>query len=257
MLAIVCALASMQGPPTGQGPGYRYRLEVKTSREIDQSATGRGTLSEGLTTTAVISVAMRDSADGQIVQVTVDSMTLDPTGALIEQLRQHPAAAHDARGAHVSQYIVRGRIHGPPVFSDSTNQALGAVAQALTVLYPALRRGAKVGQSWADTTNLANATSPQQQTHGQVLAQWKVVGTEGNALVLDGISTSHTKTDDASNGQAMTLNGTTREHVVIPPSGPVRRATIETSNDMSIAVPGLAAPIPGKTTASLSLTPLP
>jgi hypothetical protein len=257
MLAVLFALASMQGPTPAQGPLYRYRLEVKTSREVDQTAIGRANLSEGLTTVATISVTARDSAEGQIVEVTVDSMTLDPTGALVDQLQQHPAAAHDARGARVSQYVVRGRIHGPAIFSDSTNQALGAIAQAISVLFPGVRRGAKVGDSWADTTNLVNGKSPQQQTHGQILAQWKVVGVEGNALVLDGTSTSRTRTDDASNGQAMTLNATTREHVVIPPSGPVRRATIETSNDMSIAVPGLAAPIPGKTTASLSLTPLP
>jgi hypothetical protein len=262
MLTTLFALALAQGPTPAatQSPPYRYRLEVRTSREVDQSAMGRPKLSEGLATTALISVVTRDSADGIVAEATVDSLTLDPSGALADQLRNNPGLARSARGARVSQYIVRGRIHGPPVFSDSTNQALGAVAQALAVLFPSLRRGAKVGESWSDTTNIVagNASQTQQpQTNGQVISVWKVVGNEGNALVLDGNSTTHTKTDDPGHSQSMTLSGTTHEHVVIPPTGPLHRATIETINDMAISVPGMSAPIPGKTTASLSLIPLP
>ncbi len=237
-------------------PVHRYRLEVRTVSEMDQTSIGRGTISDGLVTTAVISVALADSAGGQKVRITVDSIALDPSGGVAAQLKQHPTAAQEARGATISAFLMRGKITGPPQLSDSTNPALVAIMQAVGVLFPGVRSGAKVGDSWADTTRINNASGSRRLT-GEIVASWKVVGTEGTALVLDGISQSRTRTEDSGNGQTITRSGSSTEHVVIPPSGPVLRATIQTHDDVSIAAPSLASPLPAKTTGSLSLTPLP
>lgn len=254
MLAIMLATALFQAPSPA-APPQRYRLEVKTLRELDQSSNGGAKSADGLTTSALISVTMTDSAGGQLARITVDSIALNPTGAVVDDLQRHPNAAHDARGAWVRVYIAHGKIQGGVQLSDSTNPALGAIVQAVGVLFPGIRRGAKVGDSWADTSHINNASGPR-RVSGEVVAAWKVVANEGDALVLDGSSTSRTKTEDGS-GQVMTLTGGSKERVVIPPTGLARRATIETTNEMSITAPRLTSPIPGKTTGSLTLTPLP
>ena len=112
-----------------------------------------------------------------------------------------------------------------------------------------------MGDSWADTSHINNSSGARKQS-GEVVATWKVVAAEGDALVLDGTSIMRSRTEDGS-GQIMTLAGGSKERVVMPPGGPVRRAAIETANDMSVTAPSLANPIPGKTTGSLTLTPLP
>ena len=253
MLSILLTAAVLQSPTTS--PPQRYRLEVKTLQEVDQSSAGGGKSADGLTTSALISVALSDSAGGQLARIVVDSIALAPTGSVVEDLRRHPTAAQDARGAWVRVYIAHGRIDGPAQLSDSTNPALGAIVQAVAVLFPGIRRGAKVGDGWADTTHISNGSGPRRVT-GEVVATWKVIGSEGDALILDGASTSRTRTEDGS-GQVLTRSGVSKERVVIPPSGLARRATIETSNEMSMTSPRLANPIPGKTTGSLVLTPIP
>lgn len=253
MLAVMLMIAVAQAPVPPTSP-HRYRLEVKTLRELDQSSIGGAKTTDGLTTSAMISVTLTDSAGGQLGRIMVDSMSLDPTGAVVEDLQRHPTAAADARGASVRVYIAGGKIQGVQL-SDSTNPALGAIVQAVAVLFPGIRRGAKVGDRWADTSQVNNGSGPRRVT-GQVIASWKVLATEGDALVLEGSSMSRTKTEDGS-GQVMTLTGESKERVVIPPIGLARRAAIETSNEMSITAPRLASPIPGKTTGSLTLTPVP
>jgi len=253
VIAAMLALSLVQSP--GAPPAQRYRLEVKTLREFDQTSIGRAKTADGLTTAAFITVAMTDTAGGQIARVTVDSMTLSPSGAVVAELQQHPKAAEKARGAWVRVYVSRGTLAGPAQLSDSTNPALGAIVQAVGVLFPGVRRGAKVGDSWADTSHINNASGARKQS-GEVVAAWKVIAMDGDALVLDGTSTTRTKTEDGS-GQSMVVSGGTKERVVVPPTGPARRASIETANDMTVTAPSLAAPIPGKTTGTLTLTPLP
>lgn len=253
MLAVIVAAALLQGP--GAPPPARYHLEVRTLQELDRTGSGGTRTSNGLTTTATITVAMTDSAGGQLASIVVDSMQLDPTGAIVDELRRHPTAAQDARGASVRVYIARGKIQGGVQLSDSTNPALAAIVQSVAVLFPGIRRGAKVGDSWADTSHINNSAGPRRVT-GEIVATWRVVGNEGDALILDGTSTTRSKSEDGS-GQSLTLAGSSKERVVIAPNGLAKRASITTNNDMSIAVPSQNTTIPGKTTASLTLTPLP
>ncbi len=249
------ALLAIPPAPAPATPPQHYHLVVKTSGEQDLTSQGHGKVSGTLDADARITVSSTDSADGMIVKVTLDSVTLTPTGTVAEQLQQHPTAAHDAAGSSVSVYVSHGKVSGPMVLSDSTNPVISVVTQAIGVLYPGVRRGVKVGDHWADTTHLANQGGPGART-GEVIATWKVSSAEGDALVLDGTSESHTRADDG-NGQVITMNGTSQEHMVVPPTGPVRRASIQTSNDLSLTAPQLSNPIPGKTSGSLELTPAP
>ena len=255
MLAMVLALAVVQGPATPMAP-LRYRIEAKTASEQDLTSLGKGKLSGGLTSTAVVSVTLTDSAEGQIVRVTVDSMKLEPTGAMTQSLPRSVAGAvgDSTRGAFVRAYAVRGAVRGAPQAS-SPSPALASIIQAMNVLFPGLRSNIKMGDSWADTSIVNNDVANAHQT-GRIIATWKVTGMENGAFVLDGVAAT-TMTTNAKNGQTLRMHGLSQEHLVMASHGPTRRAAIESSNDVTMTSPQNATPIPAKSVGSLRLTPLP
>lgn len=257
MLAMVLALAVAQGPVTPATP-LRYRLEVKTASDQDLTSVGKGTVSGTLTTTATISVTLTDSADGQIARVTVDSMALDPTGAMLASLplAAAAAAADSARGAFVQAYTVHGTIRGAPRGS-SPNPALQSIFQAIGVLFPGLRSNIKVGDRWADTTVVNNdVQNGAGRQVGRVIATWKVTGMENGGFVLDGTAATAVTTN-GKNGEMLRVTGASLEHLVMASQGPTRSATIDSSNDISATSPRSATPIPARSVGSLKLIPLP
>lgn len=255
MLVMVLALAVAQSPVIPMAP-LRYRIEAKTASEQDLTSVGKGKLSGSLTTTALVSVTLTDSADGQIVRVTVDSMKLEPTGAMTQSLPLSAAGAvgDSTRGAFVRAYAVRGAVRGSPQAS-SPSPALASIMQAMNVLFPGLRSGIKVGDSWADTTMVNNDVANGHQS-GRIIATWKVTGMENGAFVLDGTAAT-TMTTTAQNGQTLRVNGSSQEHMVMTGRGPARSASIESSNDVTMTSPQNATPIPAKSVGSLKLIPLP
>ena len=255
MLAMVLALAMVQGPATPTAP-RRYRIEARTASEQDLTSVGKGKLSGGLTSTAIVSVTLTDSADGQIVRVTVDSMKLEPTGAMTQSLPLSAAGAvgDSTRGAFVRAYAVRGVVRGAPQAS-SPSPALASIIQAMNVLFPGLRSNFKVGDSWTDTSIVNNDVANGHQS-GRILATWKVTGMENGGFVLDGTAAT-TMTTTAQNGQTLRVNGRSQEHLVMAGRGPARSASIESANDIVMTSPRNATPIPAKSGGSLRLTPLP
>lgn len=231
-------------------PPVRYHLTVTTSIEQDLTSQGHGKVDGALKANAVITVAVTDSADGQSVRITLDSIALDPSGFIAQQLQQRPNAASEARGGTVHFFVSRGRIKSAMQVSDSTNPIFSVVAQAASVLYPAVRRTAKVGDTWADTNRI---TAPQGSNgrSGQVIDTWRAVGTEGRALVLDGSSRTQSHAENAS-GQSLTVNGHSSEHIVLPAVGPVRRASVQTASDVSMSAPNIQ-PVPEHTTGTLEI----
>ncbi|MES1259651.1 MAG: hypothetical protein ABUL71_03580, partial [Gemmatimonadota bacterium] len=256
MILTILAFAAMQGPVTLPSPPVRYRIEAKTTADQDLTSIGRGKVTGSLTSIAFVSVTTTDSAEGQVARVVVDSMTLEPVGAMTAQLSaaNAKAAADSARGLWVHAYTVKGTIRGTPQPS-SPNPALAAVMQAVGVLFPGIRTNIKLGDAWADTTKIDSDVQGGHQT-GRIVATWKVVGNDDGAFVLDGTSTS-TVTTNGQAGQVLTRQGTSRERLTLAPRGPARNASIETTTDASmVSQPGAAA-IPAKNTAVLKVTQLP
>lgn len=259
MLAMMLALAVTQSPAT-QAPPLRYRIESKTASEQDLTSVGKGKLSGALVTTAFVSVTLTDSAEGQLVRVTVDSMKLEPSGQMTVSLPVSVAGpvADSTRGAFVRAYAVRGAIRGAPQAS-SPSPAMTTILQAMNVLFPGLRSSMKVGDSWADTTNVNNPGQGNggtgQQT-GRILASWKVTGMENGAFVLDGTAVT-TMLTTAPNGATLQVSGTSQEHIVMSGRGPARSASIESTREISAKSTQNSAPMPAKSSGSLKLIPLP
>jgi hypothetical protein len=255
MLAMVLALAVTQGPVV-PAPPKRYRLETTTTSEQDLTAVGKGKLSGGLTTTAFISVALTDSATGQIARLTLDSTRLAATGEMAKQLPPAvaAAAADSARGAFVQAFTMRGSLRGAPQAS-SASPALASLLQAISVLFPGLRANMKVGDSWADTSVVNNDVQGGHQT-GRIIATWKVDSLLNGGFVLDGTSVTDI-TVKATSGQTLHKSGSSKEHLVMSSRWPVRSARIESTTDDVLTGPQSPTPIPGRNVATLKLTPIP
>lgn len=253
---LVAMLAMLQGAATPPTP-LHYRIESRTTSDQDLTSIGRGKVSGGLATTAWVAVTLSDSADGQIARIAVDSLKLAPAGAMAAQLSQAAAnvAADSARGAWVQVFSVRGLIRGTPRPS-SQNPALGAIMQAVGVLFPGLRTNVKVGDKWADTTKVDTDVQGGHEA-GNIIASWSVVREENAGLVLDGaVVTKMTTT--SQNGQVVNVLINSHQHMVMGTRGsPTRDATIESASDVTMTSPQSTTPIPAKNSGSLTLTLLP
>ncbi|HEY4320500.1 MAG TPA: hypothetical protein VGM77_04905 [Gemmatimonadales bacterium] len=256
MLIVLMSLM-LQGPTAPPLPPEKYRLDVNTSNELDQTAIGKPKLTGSLVTTAFVEISMVDTLGGQIAVIHVDSMSLNATGQMLVELQRRPNAEADARGASVRIPVVAGRIAGLPRYSDSTNSALGPIAQAAGVLFPTVRRNVKVGQTWADTTHINRAQGAQKAT-GEVIVNWTVTGVRpGGGVIIDGVTTGHTRTEDSGSGQAMTMASHSTQHFVLSANGPVWQALVETTGDMSVTAPQIPGAIPGRNTGTMKVTRLP
>ena len=184
MLIAILAFTGMQGFGTTQttqstlSAPARYKVESKTTLDQDLTTLGRGKVTGSMTTIAYITVTTVDSADGQVARVAVDSMTLEPTGAMAKQITPvaAAAAADSARGLWVHAYNVRGTLRGVPQPS-AQNPALSSIMQAVGVMFPGIRSGIKVGDKWADTTKIDNDVQSGHQT-GNIISSWAVSGVE-------------------------------------------------------------------------------
>ena len=256
MIVAMLAVAALQGPVTLPAAPLRYRVEAKTTTEQDLTSMNRGKVSGALATIAFISVTTTDSADGQVARITVDSMKLEPTGATALQLTPAAAnsAADSARGMWIRAFSVRGTIKGAPRPSGA-NGALAPVMQAVGVLFPGLRSGLKVGDSWSDTTKIDNDV-PGGHQRGAIISTWKVTAMENGAFLLDGTAATSVTTNGQA-GESQTVNGSSVEHLVLATRGPARSASVESTVSAATVRQQGATPIPTKTVASLRLIPIP
>jgi hypothetical protein len=255
MLIAILTLAQIQST-TPTAP-TRYKVESKTVLDQDLTTLGRGKVTGSMTTTAYISVTTADSADGQVSRIVVDSMTLEPTGAMAKQITPvaAAAAADSARGLWVHAFSVRGTLRGVPQPS-APNPALASVMQATGVLFPGIRSGIKVGDKWADTTKIDGDVASGHQL-GSIIASWTVTGIEEGGMVLDGTAVTAVVTTNTQTGGTLTVNGSSREHLAMAARGPSRNASIESVRDANTVQRPGAAPIPEKTVALLKLTRIP
>jgi len=204
MVFMMLALAVTQNPITPSGQTLRYRVEARTTLEQDLTSKGRGKISGGSNAIAFVTVALTDSADGQVARITVDSMTLEATGAMAAQMPPAvaTAAADSARGAWVHAYTVRNMLRGVPQPSVQ-NPALAPIMQIVGVMFPGLRPGIKSGDSWADTTKVDGDIQSGRQV-GSIISTWKSGPLEDGAFVLNGTSTSNVTTS-GQGGQVVTV----------------------------------------------------
>ncbi len=253
MVAGLLALSLLAAGPGGpDGAPQRFKIEVKQAQTVDLTALGQGPQENNVDAIGFVSITMSDTAGGKIAHVVLDSMTLNATGAAAGALP--PFLADSAKGAIWHLYIVNGKIEGTPKPSKES-QAVAIIQQGIGSLFNPIK-GAKVGDTWTDTTNINNTNEQGSQT-GTTITTWTVDGLAGGVFTLTA-KAEGTLSGEQQGGQ-MLMSGTTTStaKVVSAAVGPASSIGIESAQTMSITVPMADAPIPitGKTT--VTVTPLP
>lgn len=252
MLASLLALATMVCGTATSTVLLRYKVEMTVLQERDMSQMGQGKSTGSATLVAYLSVALSDSASGQLAQVNVDSMILSSTGVMAEGY--DPSLAAGAKGSGYHIYVVNGRMKGAATPSIAGNPALAMLGQGLAVLFPGtIRANLKVGDSYPDTT-ASSSTNEAGTTTTSTITTWGLKGVNGDEMLLEGNSTSKTSTEGGARSVTGTIVG--KRTLVTTLKGPVKTATLTNKTDLEIAPAGMPVPYTVKSTISVTITQL-
>ena len=250
MLAVLIALAGL-GPvkPVVPTVPVHYRIDAKSRQEVDLTAFGQPSQVTELTAKVFLSVSMLDTTGGKLAHIVIDSMVFDATGQM--QLAFNQAAADSAKGATIHAYVVDGKVRDNAKLSVET-QATGLARQTLSLLFAGTRGGVKAGAGWIDTTNAINKSANGTTQTTTVVTDWKVTGTEGGAITVEG--SGNGKVSMEGGEQQISGTSTSKLTVTSPAGGPSRHATLASQQALMVTVPGAPEPIPVTATTNLTLT---
>lgn len=242
LLALTTAITSGPAP-------LHYKVELKTSQEADLSAMGGPKQQGDVAVVAFLSVTMSDSAGGQTAHVVVDSMTLTPSGMMAQAYDASLAAS--AKGGFFHVYVVNGKAQGAPKPSTADNAALAVIGQAVSMLFPGTKAGVKAGDTFADTAT-TSTDGAQGTQHSTTVTTWTVKAMEGDAYVMEGTTDGKMSVD----GGQMAATGTNKgkRTMTSTAKGPVKKATLEGTQDIAVVPAGMSDAIPVKGASSVTIT---
>lgn len=252
MLAGLLVLTTIVGV-TPQTAPMRYRVDLKSSQEVDLSAMGAGKQLSDLTASAWITVTMSDTAGGQLAHIVVDSMTATPTGMMEQQMPAEAIAA--AKGALFHLYIVNGKVKGTPKPSVES-PALSVVAQSLPLLFPGAKAGLKVGETWTDTTS-NDATTDQGSQTGSTVMLWKVLAMDGDAYVMEGEAKGTMTAQQTAGDLNIATKSAGTQKVTTTANGPAKSGSTEMKVDATVITSQVPDPIPVTGSTQVTVTALP
>ncbi len=250
MLAVLLALVGL-GPvkPVVVAAPVHYRIDATSHQEVDLTAFGQPPQVTDLTAKIFVSLTMMDTTGGRLAHVVIDSMMLDATGQM--QMAYNQATADSAKGSFIHAYIVDGKVSGNAQLSLET-PATSLARQTLSLLFAGTRSGLKAGGGWVDTTSSSNKAAGGGTQTSSVVTDWKVTGTDGDAVTLEGSGTG--KVNMESEAQQISGTSTSKSTITSPAGGPSRHATLTSQQALQVVVPSAPEPIPVTATSTLTLT---
>lgn len=253
MLAGLLALVTTIGVVTTPVAPLRYKIELKSSQEVDLSGMGMAKQVGDVAMVAFVSITMSDSGAGRLAHVVIDSMTVNPTGAMAQQ-GFDAALGPSAKSGFYHLYVVNGKVQGTPKPSIEGNVALASLGQVMTALFPGTIKAAlKTGDTYTDTATVTNTTE-QGTNNSTTITNWTVKGADGAAMIYEGTSTGKMSVDGGQNAMTGTTTGT--RSMSSTATGPVKRATLSTNVDIAVVPAGMSDVIPVKGVSSVTITQL-
>lgn len=237
-------------PPAAIAPAdsFRYRIVTTSNQEVDASALGQGSQNVTITTTALITLRLTDSAGGQVAHITIDSAGMDGGEAMAmlgSEMTTVPA------GVFFHFFVKDGK----PA-SDMTPSAMSLpvanLTGAIVVLFSDPKPTAKVGDIWTDTTVVDTAMA-QGNSKVTTISKWKVSGMEAGGRVLDADATGTMDIDSPMGKMAGTTSG--KQHLVTRPRGPLLRMSSDNISDMTMSMGTMQLSIKG--TTKITIDPIP
>lgn len=252
MLAGLMMLASITAVTPQQAP-TRYKIDLKTSQEVDLSAMGGPKQVSDLTGSAWVTVTMSDTSGGKLAHVVVDSLVATPTGMMAQQMPDEAIAG--AKGAFFHVYVVNGKVSGTPKPSIE-NAALGMVQQSLSLLFPGHKMGAKVGDTWSDTTK-TDATTEAGTQAGSTVTEWKVLSMAGDGYVMEGESKGSMTATQGGGELNISTKMTGTQKVTTSATGPSTMGETNMKIDATVITSQVPDPIPVTGSTMVTITALP
>jgi hypothetical protein len=245
MLAAFCVLASLASQ--SQGPVH-YRVEAQTVATVDLSSMGQAPQNQTMTSMALLTTTVRDTAGGKVAHIVIDSITFDGGGA---EAQMPPEMLVSAKGAFFDGYVVNGRFKTPPSSSVKSVPAT-QVAAGVLLMFPGARSGMKVGDSWTDTVRTDTTTSAG-AANGQTTIAWTVQSIDNGVITLNAI-TAATGTVGAGAAQ-MQIQSNGKQTATSTVAGPASSGLTTSQGETSMNVGGNAIPIRVSTTVKLTQLP--
>ncbi|NOT08526.1 MAG: hypothetical protein HOP28_10015 [Gemmatimonadales bacterium] len=181
----------------------KYRIDVKADQTVDLSAFGGGSQATTSGVTAWVAVTLTDSAGGKAVRGILDSVNFTSSAPSITQ-----ATADSAKGGTIHAFLDSTRRIQNPVARPADNVLLDQALGVVSSMFPRVKSGAKLGDKWSDTTDVANTTLGRNlKTH--FVLDYSVDGQEtiaGMAALRLSVTSKSTMTGTAPNSQVGTLS---------------------------------------------------
>jgi hypothetical protein len=249
MFAPLLALAAIVGGPV-PAPPIHYRIDVKSHQELDLSAVGQPSQVTDLTLAGFLTLTLTDTAGGQIANVVIDSIALPPGATLPAQIG---VTLESAAGISYHTFIVQGKPRGDVI--PSRQNPLAAIFNgAVENLFPGIRAGSKMGDTWTDTTSASPSDQGLSRTTTNMTV-WKVSAADGTSVTIEGTSTGTIIGQVPSGAGPLDMKGTitgTRKATGAV-GGPVTSATIQAKQTATLSNTALPAPLPLSSTTDVTI----
>lgn len=230
----------------------RYKVETRSEQIIDLSAVGQGEQRNNIAIVNYLTITLDDTTGGKTIHAVLDSVIKADTNPTPTQ-----SALDSARGRTWHGLMdAEGRLTNVQRLSDAED---GLGGDLITNFYPRVKRGAKVGDSWTDTTETASDEGGQSITT-RTVTNFQVTGTENRngtrALKIES-AFSLSQTGEVNNqGQSLGVDGTgtgTATYFVTE-DGRYLGGNSTVNSDLQITTAQLPEPIPIKATNTATVT---
>lgn len=234
----------------------RYRVETKGEQVVDLSAIGQGEQKTGYAQISFLTITLNDTAGGLTVHAVLDSAVKADTNALPPQ-----ASLDSARGrAWHALLSPEGKLSGLKRIDDTT--AVGPFGDMINNFFPRVKRGAKVGDQWTDTTE-AMTDSDGQTLTTRTITNFRATGTEtrsGTRALKIETAFSLAQTGEVNGPQgsfSLDGTGTGTATYFVTPDGRYLGGMSSVTSDLQVTTEQLPAPIPIHATNAVTVSVLP
>lgn len=256
LLGTIALLALGTGTPVtpAEPTTTRYKIELKSETTIDLSVLGAPVQVQTVNLSAWMMVRLADSAGGRSLFVKVDSMLFDGTAPVTRE------SLDSVKGAEVRGFVNRSNQLSNLTVTPSSSMLAGQVQGLMHNFFPRMKTGAKVGETWLDTTTVRDETGGNNTTT-VVVTNYTAGGVETQAgvaavkLATKGTSTvTGTLESPATGTMELEGNGTSTGTVFVGPDGRLLGITSSANHDQRVKLSMAPALIPVKTVQTVIVT---
>lgn len=259
LLGMIALLSLGTGTPgvSAEPTTTRYKVELKSETTIDLSVLGAPVQVQTVNISAWMMVRLADSAGGKSLFVKVDSMLFDGTAPVSRE------SVDSVKGAEVRGFVNAANKLSGLTSNPSNSTLVGQIQGLMHNFFPRVKAGARVGETWLDTTTVRDETGGNNTTT-IVVTNYTAGGVEtqaGVAAVKLGtkgtVTVTGTLESPATGSMELEGNGTSTGTVFVGPDGRLLGITSSANHDQRVKLAMAPALIPVKTVQTMIVTRLP